>query len=220
MAIDVSNELKAIEEAVYGEEVRGSIHDSIEKIADEVNVSNPLVVRRAIAPLFSSDSEQVYNIGDYVYRLDPTQPEAPSLYKCQTPTTGGTFDGSCWIKASLGEDFAKRVEVNQFRFDSATSPNILAGKSCDDLTTPALWFVNKVEGVSTLTDFPIDGPGFIRISGPNSYRLIQQAYPADFELSSYCLIRTKNGGAWGEWRKLSGGGSMSVTDTTLNIITE
>lgn len=206
MAIDVSNELKAIEEAVYGEEVRGSIHDSIEKIADEVNVSNPLVVRRAIAPLFSNDSTVVYNVGDYVYRLDPTQPEALSFYKCQTPTTGGTFDGSCWIKASLGEDVAKRVEVNQFRFDSATSPNILAGKSCDDLTTPGLWFVNYLNGASVLSDFPINGEGFIRISGPNSNRLVQQVYPADLSAFPYRLIRTKNfrsGGAlsWSPWYK-------------------
>lgn len=210
MAIDVSKELQAIEEAVYGEEVRGSIHDSIEKIAEEVNVSDPLVVRRAIAPLFSNDSTVVYNVGDYVYRLDQTQPEAPSLYKCQTPTTGGTFDGSCWIKASLGEDVAKRVEVNQFRFDSATSPNILAGKSCNDLTRPGVWYVNKVDGISTLTDFPIDGPGWIRISGPNTGRLMQEVYPSDIETYSYRLFRTKDARlvdgesttAWTDWYKV------------------
>lgn len=261
MAIDISTELNNIKSATYGEQVRGSIHDGIQKIAnsvntmetslnstlstgmtnlnnrantiesnlntrantiestldtkyqavkDEVDASDPLVVRKGIAPMYdSSNSSTVYNVGDYVYHSDPNDATADALYKCQTATTGGTWNSSCWIKATFGEDLSKRVEVNQFRFDSATA-TILAGKSCNDLVNPGVWYVNKISGVSTLTDFPIDGPGWIRVTVTNANRLMQEVYPSDIDTYPYCLFRTKNvrvvDGAsvttWTDWYKI------------------
>lgn len=237
---NISTELTNIRDATYGEQVRGSIHDGIKKIAQEVDTtvaeidsSNPVIVRKAIAPYYdSNDTSVVYNIGDYVYHVDDPPTDAPSLYKCQTPTTGGVdFPGSPpnWIKATLGNDI-NRSEVNQFRFDSENSPGILAGKSCDDLTRPGVWYVNKVEGISTLIDFPIDGPGWIRISGPNSGRLMQEVYPSDIETYSYRLFRTKDARivdgvsatTWTDWYKIplipEDGGSSSITVDGTSLI--
>lgn len=243
---NISTELTNIRDATYGEQVRGSIHDGIKKIAQEVDAtvaeidsSNPVIVRKAIAPYYdSNDQSVVYNVGDYVYHLDNPPTDAPSLYRCQTPTTGGVdFPGSPpnWVKATLGNDI-NRSENNQYRFDSASGPGILAGKSCDDLTRPGVWYVNKVDGVSTLTDFPIDGPGWIRISGPNTGRLMQEVYPSDIETYSYRLFRTKDARivdgvsttAWTDWYKVPlipedghwGDSSMSVIGTGLNFDTD
>lgn len=240
---NISTELTNIRDATYGEQVRGSIYDGIKKIAQEVDAtvaeidsSNPVIVRKAIAPYYdSNDTSVVYNIGDYVYHIDDPPTDAPSLYRCQTPTTGGVdFPGSPpnWVKATLANDI-NRSEVNQFRFDSANSPGILAGKSCDDLTRPGVWYVNKVDGISTLIDFPIDGPGWIRISGPNDGRIMQEVYPSDIETYSYRLFRTKDArivdGAstttWTDWWKIPlvpedghwGDSSMSVIGTGLNF---
>lgn len=237
---NISTELTNIRDATYGEQVRGSIHDGIRKIAQEVDTtvaeidsSNPVIVRKAIAPYYdSNDTSVIYNIGDYVYHIDDPPTDAPSLYRCQTPTTGGVdFPGSSpnWVKATLANDI-NRSEINQYRFDSVSGPGILAGKSCDDLTRPGVWYVNKVDNVSTLTDFPIDGPGWIRISGPNDNRLIQEVYPSDIETYSYRLFRTKNmrtvdgvsATSWTDWWKIplvpEEGGSSSITVDGTSLI--
>lgn len=253
MAIDITAELTAIESATYGEQVRGSIHDGIQKIANSVNsmentltttlsngmtslndradaiettldaeyqavknevdASNPLVVRKGIAPMYdTSNTSTIYNVGDYVYHTDPNDSTTNTLWKCQTATTGGiAFPGTPpnWIQATFAQDVSQRIEVNQFRFDSAPTtqnPNpaqILTGKSCNDLTTPSVWFINNVTNVNTLTDFPLNGPGWIRISAPNTGRVMQEVYPADPSQFPYRLFRAKNTGSWSAWYKIA-----------------
>lgn len=230
----IQPELNYIKSATYGEQVRGSIHDGIKKIAQEVDnavyeirTSDPVALRRTLAPMYDTENTStVYTVGAYVFRYDPLDqehPEEPSLYMCQKDTTGGTFQGNCWVKKEIGTMLHTNSEFNQFRFDSDNSPGILAGKSCDDLTYPSVWYVNKVEGISTLTDFPIDGPGWIRISGPNVNRLMQEVYPSDIETYSYRLFRTKdfrtvNGASvatWTDWYKIP---LVSKDDIGINEI--
>lgn len=232
----IQSELNYIKTATYGEQVRGSIHDGIKKIAQEVDkavyeirTSDPVALRRTIAPMYDTENTStVYKVGAYVFRYDPLDqehPEEPSLYMCQKDTTGGTFQGSCWVKKEIGTMLHTNSEFNQFRFDSDSSPGILAGKSCDDLTYPSVWYVNKVDGISTLIDFPIDGPGWIRISGPNSGRLMQEVYPSDIETYSYRLFRTKNlrtiegvtATTWTDWYKVP---LISKDDIDINDISD
>lgn len=233
MAIDITNELNNIKSATYGEQVRGSIHDGIKKIADEVEASGSVVVRRALTEkVYSSDPSVQYNVGDYVMYPDA---DTGALYICQTATTGGqeTFPGGKWLKVGLADEITDRVEYNNYRFDSANGPEILAGKSCDDLVKASVWFVNKVNDVSTLTDFPIDGPGWIRVTVTNQNRIMQEVYPSDIETYSYRLFRTKNqrtidgvtATTWTDWYKVPlipedghwGDSSMSVIGTGLNF---
>lgn len=230
MAIDITNELNNIKSATYGEEVRGSIHDGIKKIADEVEASGSVVVRRALTEkVYSSDPSVQYNVGDYVMYPDA---DTGALYICQTATTGGqeTFPGGKWLKVGLADEITDRVEYNNYRFDSANGPEILAGKSCDDLIKASVWFVNKIDGVSTLTDFPIDGPGWIRVTVTNQNRIMQEVYPSDVETYSYRLFRTKdfrtvdgaNVSTWTDWYKIllipEDGGSSSITVDGTSLI--
>lgn len=236
MAINIDTELAKIMDAVYGEEVRGSIHDAIQKIAGEVDASDAVRFKNTFAPVYdSTDTSVIYNVGDYVYYTSGT---ITDLWRCQTQTTGGIpFDASNWIRIrqdqnnkGLANDIADHTEINQYRFDSVGGALILSGKSCDDLTTPGVWFVNKIEGVSTLTDFPIDGPGWIRVTSTNASRLIQFVYPSDVQTYPYILYRTKNSrvidgssvNAWTNWWKLRFSSSetdpaIAVNGTELNL---
>lgn len=216
MAIDIDTELAAIMDAVYGEEVRGSIHDAIQKIAVEVGATDVAKFKDSFAPVYNStDTSVIYNVGDYVYYTSGANVD---LWRCQTPTTGGIpFVASNWVRVrqdqnnkGLANDIADHAEINQYRFDSAGGALILSGKSCNDLTTPGVWFVNKIQGVSTLTDFPIDGPGWIRVTSTNTNRLVQFVYPSDVQTYPYILYRTKNSRVidgssvitWTNWWKL------------------
>lgn len=212
MAIDITEELRKIREATYGEEVRGSIHDGIKKIADEVEASDMVAVRRGLTEkVYSNDASVHYNVGDYV--MYPNM-DTGALYICQVPTTGGQerFPDGKWLKVGLADEITNRVEYNNYRFDStsASSTGILSGKSCDDLITANVWYVNKVAGVDTLTDFPIDGPGWIRVTVTNSNRIMQEVYPSSIETYPYRLFRTKDVrvidgvsiSSWTDWYKV------------------
>ena len=57
--------LAKIREAVYGEEVRGSIHDAIQAINNEVVNSDMVHLRNSLASVYSTSAS--YNVGDYVF---------------------------------------------------------------------------------------------------------------------------------------------------------
>lgn len=213
--------LNKIKSAIYGEEVRGSIHDAIQAINNEVDASDQVNLKNAIAPNYSSNTSTTYDVGDYVFYPDGTG----RLYMCQTPTTGGIeFLSSNWRQVPITELLSKYVEVNQFRFDSTSgSPVILEGKSCNELVVPNVWYVNYVRGVSMLVDFPIDGPGWIRITATAS-RIIQQVYPSDPAKFPYRLYRTRDDRSgtisWSDWYKIPFYGTGNSTTSPLENLDE
>lgn len=203
---DISRELNNIKTAVYGEEVRGSIHDAIQKINNVNEESKPRQVALAVAKDYSSSTSVTYNVGDYVYYPATSASGGThdgQLYICETPTTGGNWVSSAWKLVTISTEITDHVEYNHYRFDSSSS-TILSGKSCNDLTKPGVWFVNKDSNTQMpLNDFPIDGPGWLRVTATNQNRLVQQVYPVSIYDYPFKLIRTKNSQqAWNEWMKI------------------
>ena len=199
---NISTELAAIMSAIYGEEVRGSIHDAIEKINNVVDSSDQAHLMNSIAPTYDTvNTSTKYNVGDYVFRADGSG----RLYMCQTATTGGIeFSGSNWTEVPIATLLSKYVEVNQFRFDSSTSIPIIKNKTCDELTSSNVWYVWCSSGTPVVTDFPIKGPGWIRVTATGA-RIVQQVYPSDLLKFPYRLIRTRDG------RDANGNSSLSST---------
>lgn len=207
---NIQSYLNDILAAVYGEEVRGSIHDAIEAINNNVDSSDQANLMNSIAPTYDTlSTSTIYNVGDLVFRADGSG----RLYMCQTATTGGiTFSGSNWVEVPIGNLIRDYVEVNQFRFDSSTSIPIIQGKTCDELTKSNVWYVWCRAGEPVVTDFPISGPGWLRVSATGA-RIVQQVYPSNLLKFPYRLIRTKDGrdssgnssssnAQWSDWYKI------------------
>lgn len=218
--------LNKIMSAVYGEEVRGSIHDAIQAINNVVDSSDQAHLMNSIAPTYDTVSTSTnYNVGDLVFRADGSG----RLYMCKVATTGGIdFAGANWTEVPIATILGNYVEVNQFRFDSSTSETIISGKSCDELTTSNVWYVWCRSGSPVVADFPIDGPGWIRVTATGA-RLIQQVYPSDPTRFPYRLYRTRDGRdssgnsssasgstRWSEWLRIPfADGVASVEGTKL-----
>lgn len=91
--------LAKIREAVYGEEVRGSIHDAIQAINNEVINSDNVHLRNSIASNYSSS--RAYAVDEYVF-----YPDNGVLYRCITaiPSPGEAWNSSHWTAVALSDE--------------------------------------------------------------------------------------------------------------------
>ena len=109
--------LEAIENAVYGEEVRGSIHDAIAAINDEYESAEEIieqVIPNMIAEEFSAES--TYAVGDFVVHGN-------TLYICNTAiVTAGEWDSSKWTATLITDNLGSGASgVHIFEFDEPAS---------------------------------------------------------------------------------------------------
>lgn len=140
MSVDISTELAAILAAIYGEEVRGSIHDALLKMNNNLNtaIGNQLLTiddtLTATDPHAAADSKKVgdviqtisglvafnynpassYAVGDYCsYGYSPTT--VGHIYRCTTAINGGeAWNPDHWLSI----DFANRIgEIIQYLFN-------------------------------------------------------------------------------------------------------
>ena len=140
MSVDISTELAAILAAIYGEEVRGSIHDALLKMNNNLNtaIGNQLLTiddtLTATDPHAAADSKKVgdviqtisglvafnynpassYAVGDYCsYGYSPTT--VGHIYRCTTAINGGeAWNPDHWQSI----EFANRIgEIIQYLFN-------------------------------------------------------------------------------------------------------
>lgn len=140
MSVDISTELAAILAAIYGEEVRGSIHDALLKMNNNLNtaIGNQLLTiddtLTATDPHAAADSKKVgdviqtisglvafnynpassYAVGDYCsYGYSPTT--VGHIYRCTTAINGGeAWNPDHWVSI----DFSNRIgEIIQYLFN-------------------------------------------------------------------------------------------------------
>lgn len=140
MAVDISTELAAILAAIYGEEVRGSIHDALLKMNNNLNTaigSQLLTIDDTLTatdPHAAADSKKVgdviqtisglvafnynpassYAVGDYCsYGYSPTT--VGHIYRCTTAINGGeAWNPDHWVSI----DFSNRIgEIIKYLFN-------------------------------------------------------------------------------------------------------
>ena len=118
---NIDTYLAKIREAVYGEEVRGSIHDAIQAINNEVVNSDMVHLRNSLASVYSTSAS--YNVGDYAF-----YPEDGVLYRCITAiSVGEAWNSSHWVAVKLGMDVEEAFETLRDQYDAKTftiSPNL------------------------------------------------------------------------------------------------
>lgn len=109
--------LEAIDNAVYGEEVRGSIRDAISAINNEYESAEEIieqVIPNMIAEEFSAES--TYAVGDFVVHGN-------TLYICNTAiVTAGEWDSSKWTATLITDNLGGGASgVHIFEFDEPAS---------------------------------------------------------------------------------------------------
>ena len=102
---NIETYLAKIREAVYGEEVRGSIHDAIQAMNTDIDSSGQVNLRNSIAPVWNqSDS---YEKGDYVWY--PTTDG--KLYKANRDVAAHTaWSTSNWDECTIATGLYEDVE--------------------------------------------------------------------------------------------------------------
>ena len=123
---DITNELNAIKKAIYGEEVRGSIHDAISKINGTVegaiedqiidldttftlsgSGSDAKVTGDIISSVREYDSTKTYAIGDYIIYKG-------YLRRCKTAiTTPEAWDISKWDRTNITTELNERFNLKR-----------------------------------------------------------------------------------------------------------
>lgn len=97
---DIDSYLRAIKDAVYGEEVRGSIHDAIEVINDAVDVNTEIVSSPLTASLVENmtDTTKVY-----VYTGTETGYVNGNWYY---------WDGSAWVSGGVYHGIPSNLSID------------------------------------------------------------------------------------------------------------
>ena len=219
---NIDTYLAKIREAVYGEEVRGSIHDALQAVNNEVDSSAQGALRRSIAPAWSRST--AYEKDSYVWyteREGSTAYETGLLYRSKEDIPANTdWDSSKWQRVyESSEIYRNANDIIKVQNEQPTEKiNKIWIKDRDSEVSVPTWDEHRIVGY--LYNFE---QGTFNSSGTDSYikkgarHVIRNIVP--FYAKAGTVLETKSGYKFlfqmydTDWHKI--GQSEWVTRYTL-----